>query len=62
LTLQQDLDKEDHVPEPYQLGSIDQVFDLHKQEQIAKKQQEKKKHKKLAAFGFEAEHSGEAIL
>jgi U6 snRNA-associated Sm-like protein LSm1 len=61
-THQQDLDRDDHVPAPFQQAPLDQVFELHKQEQAQKKKQEKMRHKKLAAYGFEGEHSGEAIL
>ncbi|KAL1305095.1 hypothetical protein AAFC00_002028 [Neodothiora populina] len=57
-----DLDKDDQVPEPYQLAPLEQVFELHKQEQATRKTREKAKQKKLAAYGFEGEHHGEAIL
>ncbi|KAG9656921.1 hypothetical protein KCU98_g12574, partial [Aureobasidium melanogenum] len=57
-----DLDRDDYVPPPFQQAPVDQVFELHKQEQAQKKKQEKIRHKKLAAYGFEGEHSGEAIL
>lgn len=56
------MDKDDHVPEPYQAASLEQVFEIHKQEQVVKKKQEKARQKKLSAFGFEGEHSGEAII
>lgn len=59
---QQDLDRDDYVPPSFQQATVDQVFELHKQEQAQKKKQEKIRHKKLAAYGFEGEHSGEAIL
>ena len=58
----QDLDRDDYVPPTFQQATVDQVFELHKQEQAQKKKQEKIRHKKLAAYGFEGEHSGEAIL
>ncbi|THV94815.1 Sm-like ribonucleo protein [Aureobasidium pullulans] len=58
----QDLDRDDYVPPTFQQAPLDQVFELHKQEQAQKKKQEKMRHKKLAAYGFEGEHSGEAIL
>ncbi|CAD0111384.1 unnamed protein product [Aureobasidium uvarum] len=57
-----DLDRDDYVPPPFQQATVNQVFELHKQEQAQKKKQEKIRHKKLAAYGFEGEHSGEAIL
>jgi U6 snRNA-associated Sm-like protein LSm1 len=56
------LDRDDYVPPTFQQATVDQVFELHKQEQAQKKKQEKIRHKKLAAYGFEGEHSGEAIL
>jgi U6 snRNA-associated Sm-like protein LSm1 len=56
------LDRDDYVPPTFQQAPVDQVFELHKQEQAQKKKQEKIRHKKLAAYGFEGEHSGEAIL
>lgn len=61
-SLLQDLDKEDDVPAAYQQATLEQVFDIHRQEQTAKKKQEKSKQKKLAAFGFEGEHGGEILL
>lgn len=62
LTHKQDLDKDDMVPATYQQAPLEQVFELHKQEQAVKKTKEKTKYKKLAAFGFEGENAGEAIL
>ncbi|TKA32226.1 hypothetical protein B0A54_14990 [Friedmanniomyces endolithicus] len=57
-----DLDKDDYVPEPYQLGPVEKVFALKKAEDVERKIADKRKHKRLAAEGFESEHAGEAIL
>ena len=57
-----DLDKDDYVPEPFELAPVEKVFALKKSEDMGRKQADKKKHKRLAAFGFEGEHAGEAIL
>ena len=57
-----DLDKDDYVPEPFELAPIERVFALKKAEDQERSKIEKKKHKKLAAYGFEGEHAGEAII
>lgn len=57
-----DLDKDDYVPEPFQLALVERVFALKKAEDQERSKAEKKKHKKLAAYGFEGEHAGEAII
>lgn len=57
-----DLDKDDYVPEPYQVAPIEKVFALKKEEEAEKKKVDKRRQKKLAAYGFEGEHAGEAIL
>jgi U6 snRNA-associated Sm-like protein LSm1 len=41
---------------------VEKVFALKKAEDQERSKMEKKKHKKLAAQGFEGEHTGEAIL
>lgn len=56
------MDKDDVVPEPYQLAPLEEVFELHRQDQAAQKKNDKGKKKMLASLGFEGEHSGEAIL
>jgi U6 snRNA-associated Sm-like protein LSm1 len=58
----QDLDKDDYVPKPFEQASVEQVFALKKAEDAKRKKADKSKQKKLAAFGFEGEHHGEAIL
>ena len=57
-----DLDKDEYVPAPYELASVEKVFALKKTEDDERKKVEKRKHKKLAELGFEGEHQGEAIL
>lgn len=57
-----DLDKDDYVPSPFEQAPVEKVFALKKAEEQERKQVDKKKHKKLAAYGFEGEHAGEAIL
>ena len=57
-----DLDKDDYVPDPFEVAPIERVFALKKVEDQERSKAEKKKHKKLAAYGFEGEHTGEAII
>ncbi|KAK3683220.1 hypothetical protein LTR37_020431 [Vermiconidia calcicola] len=57
-----DLDKDDDVPEPFERAPVEKVFALKKAEDQERSKADKKKHKKLAALGFESEHAGEAIL
>lgn len=58
----QDLDKDDYVPPPFEQAPVEKVFALKKAEDVQRKKSDKTKQKKLAAFGFEGEHHGEAIL
>jgi len=58
----QDLDKDDYVPEPYQPGPVEEVFELHKQDQARKRTFEKTKQKKMQALGFEGDVLGDGIL
>jgi U6 snRNA-associated Sm-like protein LSm1 len=58
----QDLDKDDYVPPPFEQASVETVFALKKAEDAKRKKMDRSKQKKLAAFGFEGEHHGEAIL
>lgn len=58
----QDLDKDDYVPPPFEQAPVEKVFALKKAEDAQRKKSDKSKQKKLAAFGFEGEHHGEAIL
>lgn len=58
----QDLDKDDYVPAPFELASVEKVFALKKAEDVERKKVDKRKQRKLAAYGFEGEHSGEAII
>jgi len=57
-----DLDKDDYIPAPYQLASVEKVFALKKAADAERKKVEKKRGKKLAELGFEGEHQGEAII
>ena len=57
-----DLDMDDYIPEPFEQASVEKVFALKKAEDQERKQVDRKRHRKLAAFGFEGEHAGEAIL
>ena len=56
------MDKDDYVPKPFEQASVEQVFALKKAEDAKMKKADKSKQKKLAAFGFEGEHHGEAIF
>lgn len=58
----QDLDKDDYVPKPFEQASVEQVFALKKAEDAKRKKADRSKQKKLAEHGFEGEHHGEAIL
>lgn len=57
-----DLDKDDYIPEPFELAPVEKVFALKKTEDQERKKVDKKRHEKLATYGFEGEHAGEAIL
>jgi len=58
----QDLDKDDMVPEPYRQSTVEEVFELHKQELAERKLQEQSKTKTMAALGFEGDTAGEVLL
>lgn len=60
--MDQDLDKEDHVPEPYRKASPTEVHQLHVKEMQEKKQFNKARQSKLQDLGFEVEHNGEILL
>ncbi|KAI9741391.1 MAG: SM-like, degradation of cytoplasmic mRNAs and positively regulates transcription initiation [Cirrosporium novae-zelandiae] len=57
-----DLDKEDVVPPPYQLGEVKEVFALQKEERATQKKLSKAQKDKLHELGFEGEHSGEVLF
>lgn len=59
---QQDLDKDDYIPEPYRAAPVEKVFALKKAEEGERKTAEKRRNRRLAGEGFEGEHAGEAIL
>lgn len=48
----QDLDKDEHVPEPYTKGDVDEVYTLYKQESEARKKKDKAKLKAMTGLGF----------
>ncbi|KAK4984559.1 hypothetical protein LTR50_006523 [Elasticomyces elasticus] len=57
-----DLDKDDYIPPPFKKAPVEEVFLLKKRELEETKRTDMVKQRKLAALGFEAEQSGEAIL
>ena len=57
-----DLDKDDYVPPPYEMASVEKVFALKKAEDVEKKKTEKRKAKKLGDLGFDYEGGGEGII
>ncbi|KAF2171224.1 hypothetical protein M409DRAFT_18341 [Zasmidium cellare ATCC 36951] len=57
-----DLDKDDYVPDVFELAPVEKVYGLKKQEEQSRKTTDKSKQKKLAELGFEGEHSGEVIF
>lgn len=57
------MDKDDHVPEPFQKADIEEVFALYRQEIEEKKIKDKAKFKQLNALGFvEGETGGDALF
>ena len=58
----QDLDKDDDVPASFQPGPVEEVFELHKEEQAQKKKQDKTKQKRLQALGFLGDSIGEGVF
>lgn len=58
----QDLDKDDYIPEPYQLAPVEKVFAMKKEADKEQAKVDKRKQKKLASEGFEGENAGEALL
>ena len=57
----QDLDKDDNVPTAFQPAPIEEIFEMHREEQAEKKRQEKKKQKRLQALGFLGDSIGEGV-
>ena len=58
---QQDLDKDDYIPEPYRKASPEEVHALTVRKNRYTKRTDKIRQAKLQALGFEAEHSGEVL-
>ncbi|KAI5308988.1 SM-like, degradation of cytoplasmic mRNAs and positively regulates transcription initiation [Ascosphaera atra] len=57
-----DLDKDDSVPAPYQLGDWNEVMALKEKEDAERKKNSTRRGRKLHMLGFEAEHSGEILF
>ncbi|KAM5445205.1 hypothetical protein MaudCBS49596_007743 [Microsporum audouinii] len=57
-----DLDKDDDIPEPYQLAPASEVLELRKKAEDQRKRKDKKRNTHLQALGFEPEHSGEILF
>lgn len=60
--LEQDLDKDDYIPENYREASAEEVHHLTKEQMNTRKRSEKIRIKKLGALGFEVEHAGEVLF
>ncbi|KAL8848048.1 MAG: hypothetical protein Q9221_006908 [Calogaya cf. arnoldii] len=59
---EQDLDKDDYIPEPYRKVSPEEVHALTMRKNQSTKRSDKVRQAKLQALGFEAEHSGEILF
>ncbi|KAF2721023.1 Sm-like ribonucleoprotein [Polychaeton citri CBS 116435] len=57
-----DLDKDDLVPGPFKQASATEVHARQKERDMLRKKADRQKQKKLAAYGFEGDHSGEGII
>lgn len=57
-----DLDRDDVIPDGYELASVERVHALAKQEQSERSKRDKKKVEKLKDLGFEGENVGEILL
>lgn len=57
-----DLDKDDYIPEPYREAPVELVKSLYRKEQGERARQDKGRHGKLQALGFEGDNAGEALL
>ncbi|KAI4139140.1 MAG: hypothetical protein L6R39_006456 [Caloplaca ligustica] len=57
-----DLDKDDHIPEPFCKASAEEVHALTVRKNQAAKRSDKVRQTKLQELGFEAEHSGEVLF
>ena len=62
IFFQQDLDKDDYIPEPYRKVSPEEVHALTVKANNEQKQTDKVRAKKLQKLGFEVEHSGEILF
>lgn len=57
-----DLDKDDIIPEGYEIGSVEEVHRLAKEERRVRDRKDKKRVAKLREEGFEGENVGEILL
>ncbi|KAL8825911.1 MAG: hypothetical protein Q9170_007609 [Blastenia crenularia] len=58
----QDLDKDDYIPEPFRKTSAEEVHALNVKKNQTVKRSDKVRQAKLQELGFEAEHSGEVLF
>lgn len=58
----QDLDRDEEVPAAFEKAEVEVVQNLKDEEDAKRKQNEKRRRKKLQALGFEADHSGEILF
>jgi U6 snRNA-associated Sm-like protein LSm1 len=58
---EQDLDQEDHVPEPFKEAPVEKVRELMRIEAEKKKKRDSRKAKLLHGRGFEGDMVGESI-
>ena len=58
----QDLDKDDYIPEPYRQVSEQQAFEMQKAEKEKSDTTNKVRAKRLQKLGFELEHAGEVLF
>ena len=62
LTMDQDLDKDDYVPEPFRKASAEEVHTLSLRQASERKRSDKIRQTKLQELGFEVEHTGEVLF
>ena len=59
---EQDLDKDDYIPEPFKQASPEEVHQLNNKFNEERRRKEKGKTRRLWEHGFEIEHSGEILF
>ena len=60
--MQQDLDKDDYIPDGYRKASAKEVHALTLLEGEERRRRDAVRGKKLAEMGFEMEHAGEVLF